>query len=51
MILENFRKKKSSDLELVWVRKTSYKVDPQIKKRNHTVLDDHDHSEQCDFSF
>ena len=32
MILENFRKKKSSDLELVWQRKTSYKVDPQIKK-------------------
>ena len=34
MILENFRKK-SSDLELVWGRKTSYKVDPQIKKKNH----------------
>jgi hypothetical protein len=36
MILENFREK-SSDLELVWGRKTSYKVDPRIKKRNHTV--------------
>ena len=40
MILENFRKKKPSHLELVWGRITSYKVYPQIKKRNHTVLDD-----------
>ena len=40
MILETFRKKKPSHLELVWGRTTSYKVYPQIKKRNHTVLDD-----------
>ena len=40
MILEIFWKKKPSYLELVWGRTTSYKVYPQIKKRNHTVLDD-----------
>ena len=39
MILEIF-KKKPSHLKLVWGRTTSYKVYPQIKKRNYTVLDD-----------
>ena len=32
---------KSSNLELVWGRKTSYKVDPQIKKRNGAIHYDH----------